>query len=141
VNKIKLTDLEFDGIKNNFIQFLKSQDKFKDYNFNGSGMQVILDLLSANTKYIGTYAHFLLNEAFIDSAYQRRALTSKGKLLNYLPRSKQTAIAEVKIRFDNMTTHPENKTILLKRGNFANATTDPDSLTGDTEEVIKINYR
>jgi len=139
VKRIKLTDLEFDGIKKNFIQFLKSQDKFKDYNFNGSGMQVILDLLSANTKYIGTYAHFLLNEAFIDSAYQRRALASKGKLLNYLPRSKQTAIAEVKIRFDNMTEHPENKTILLKRGNFANASTVPDDLTGDNRNFVLVD--
>ena len=60
-NKLKITDLEFDTIKDNLKSFLKSQSKFQDYDFEGSGMSVLVDLLAYNTHYMGYYANMLGN--------------------------------------------------------------------------------
>lgn len=116
---LQIQSLEFDEIKDNLIQFLKGQDKFKDFNFYGSGFDVILDLLAYNTHYAGFYAHMLANESFIDSAYLKSSLTSKAKLVNYIPRSTNSAIAEVVVSVNGLTEDPTGKSILMKRGEIA----------------------
>ena len=61
-NKITITDLEFDGIKSNLKSYLSSQSQFLDYDFEGSGMNVLLDVLAYNTHYMGYYANMVANE-------------------------------------------------------------------------------
>ena len=66
--KLQVTELDFDQIKTNLKQFLKDQSEFADYDFEGSGMAVLLDLLAYNTHYLGFNANMAANEAFLDSA-------------------------------------------------------------------------
>ena len=65
---LKVTELDFDQIKLNLKNYLQTQSTFNDYDFDGSGLSVLLDVLSYNTHYNAMAAHFALNEAFLDSA-------------------------------------------------------------------------
>ena len=86
-NKITITDLEFDGIKSNLKNYLSSQSQFLDYDFEGSGMNVMLDVLAYNTHYMGYYANMVANEMFLDSASLRESVVSHAKHLNVIPNS------------------------------------------------------
>ena len=66
--KLEISQLDFDGIKDNLKTFLSQQDEFTDYNFEGSGMNVLLDVLAYNTHYLGYNANMLANEMYLDSA-------------------------------------------------------------------------
>ena len=69
--KIEITDLDFDAVKSNFQNFLSQQSQFTDYNFEGSGMSVLMDLLAYNTHYLAFHANMLANEMFLDSSVLR----------------------------------------------------------------------
>ena len=86
-NNIQITNLDFSSIKSNFINYLQSQDTFKDYNFSGSAMSVLLDVLAYNTQYNAYYLNMVANEMFLDSSIQRSSVVSHAKLLNYTPKS------------------------------------------------------
>lgn len=92
---LKVTELDFDQIKTNLKNFLKTQSEFNDYDFDGSGMSVLLDVLAYNTHYNAMNAHFSLNEAFLDSAQIRGNVVTRAKLLGYIPRSILAARAKV----------------------------------------------
>ena len=80
-NKLDISQLDFDGIKDNLKTFLAQQDEFRDYDFEGSGMNVLLDVLAYNTHYLGFNANMLANEMFLDSATQRSSVVSLAKKL------------------------------------------------------------
>ena len=84
---IQVADLDFNSIKSNFITYLQSQDQFKDYNFQGSSLSVLLDLLAYNTQYNAFYLNMVANEMFLDSALQRSSVVSQAKVLDYTPKS------------------------------------------------------
>lgn len=84
---IKVTELDFSSIKSNFITYLQSQDTFKDYNFTGSSLSVLLDVLAYNTQYNAYYLNMVANEMFLDSALQRSSVVSQAKVLDYTPKS------------------------------------------------------
>ena len=86
-DKIRITDLEFDDIKANLKTFLKAQTEFQDYDFEGSGMAIMIDLLAYNTHYMGYYANMLGNEMFLDSTSLRNSAVSHAKHLNVIPSS------------------------------------------------------
>ena len=67
-SRLRVTELDFDEIKDNLKTFLKGQDQFKDYDFEGSGMSVLLDTLAYNTHYLAYNANMLENELFLDSS-------------------------------------------------------------------------
>ena len=69
--KLRVTELDFDEIKDNLKTFLKNQSEFKDYDFEGSGMSILLDTLAYNTHYMGFNANMLANEMFLDSAFKK----------------------------------------------------------------------
>jgi len=134
---LKVNKLDFDDIKENLIEFLKGQEKFKDYNFYGSGFDVILDSLAYNAFYMGTFAHLLANEAFIDSANLRESLTSKAKLFNYIPKSSFSAIADVNVKLDiNEDNEPADEKFLIERGEFAES---GNNLSGLIRKFILID--
>ena len=85
--RIEITDLDFDTVKANFKSFLSQQTQFTDYNFEGSGMSVLMDLLAYNTHYLAFHANMLANEMFIDTALTRASAVSHAKALGYLPSS------------------------------------------------------
>jgi hypothetical protein len=84
---IQLSELDFSSIKSNFITFLQGQDTLKDYDYTGSGLSVLLDVLAYNTQYNAFYLNMVANEMFLDSAIQRSSVVSHAKILNYTPRS------------------------------------------------------
>ena len=98
-NKLKITDLEFDTIKGNLKTFLKAQTQFQDYDFEGSGMSVLVDLLAYNTHYMGYYANMLGNEMFLDSSSLRESVVSHAKHLNVMPTSRRAAKASLNFVF------------------------------------------
>lgn len=86
-SKLQITDLDFTSIKTNIVDFLRSQDTFKDYNFSGSALSTLIDVLAYNTQYNAYYLNMVANEMFLDSSLQRSSVISHAKLLNYTPQS------------------------------------------------------
>src|SRR6056300_411511 len=84
---LNVTELDFADIKQNLKNFLKQQTEFNDYDFDGSGLNVLLDVLAYNTHYNALNAHYSLNESFLDSAQIRGNVVTRAKLLGYTPRS------------------------------------------------------
>ena len=79
--KINVTELDFDNIKQNLKTFLQDQTIFQDYDFDGSGLSVLLDILSYNTHYNALYNNLSINEMFLDSARKRNSVVSLAKTL------------------------------------------------------------
>ena len=100
-NVINLVGLDFDNLKSNFIEFMKNQQQFKDYDFAGSNMNVLLDVLSHNTFKNAFYLNMVASEAFLDSAQLRESVVSHAKELNYVPRSSRSAKATLRYQFTN----------------------------------------
>lgn len=94
---IQLVGLDFDTIKQNLITFLQNQSIFSDYNFTGSGLNVLLDVLAYNTGYLGYYLNMVANESFLDSAKLRESVVSIAKQLGYLPQSRHAAEAIINL--------------------------------------------
>ena len=90
-NNLRVDELNFEGIKTNFKRYLQSQDQFRDYNFDGSGMSVLLDLLAYNTYYNSFYLNMVSAEAFLTTAQKRNSIVNLAKSLNYIPRSISSA--------------------------------------------------
>lgn len=93
----QVTELDFEDIKNNLKVFLSSQDKFSDYDFDASGMNILLDILSYNTQYNALLAHMNINEAFLQSAQLRQNVVSLARTLNYVPKSRKAATAQLDV--------------------------------------------
>ncbi len=95
--KLQVSELDFSSIKSNLIAFLKSQSEFSNFDFAGSGLDVIMDLLSYNTYYNSFYLNMLANEMFLDTAELRNSVVQKAKQIGYTPRSVQGTKAIVKL--------------------------------------------
>jgi hypothetical protein len=102
-SNIQLASLDFNDIKTNFITYLQSQDTFQDYNFKGSGLSILLDILAYNTQYNAFYLNMVANEMFLDTAVQRGSVVSHAKLLNYVPQSSIAPTATVNIVVNGVT--------------------------------------
>jgi len=100
-NKLTVSDLDFDSIKTNLKTFLQSQSEFQDYNFEGSGFAILLDLLAYNTHYLGFNANMLANEMYLDSADIRKNIISLAKMLGYTPTSAKAPTATIDILVNN----------------------------------------
>ena len=109
-NNLKVDELDFNGIKSNFINYLRNQDEFRDYNFDGSGMSVLLDLLAYNTYYNSFYLNMVSSEAFLSTAQKRNSVVNLAKSLNYTPRSTSSATISGTI-VANVTGSPTSVTI------------------------------
>jgi len=96
-DKLNITTLEFEDIKQNLKDFLTTQSTFKDYNFEGSAMSILINLLAYNTYYNAYYLNMLANESFIDTAVVRNSLLSKAKELNYTPTSRRAPTAIINL--------------------------------------------
>ena len=113
---LNVTELDFDLIKNNIKSYLSAQGKYNDYDFEGSGLSILLDILAYNTHYNAMTAHLALNEAFLDSAQIRGNVVSHAKLLGYIPRSVTAPTALARIVVNNPIGTPVPSTLTLSRG-------------------------
>ena len=99
--QLKTTELDFDKIKDNIKTFFKRTDSpFKDLDFDGSGLNQILDILAYNTHYNAVNAHMSVNESFLDTAQIRSNVVSHAKLIGYVPQSRLASTASLNLRLD-----------------------------------------
>ena len=101
--KLEISQLNFDQIKANLKQYLSNQNTFKDYDFEGSGMAVLLDLLAYNTHYLSYNANIAANEMFIDTADLRPSIVSLAKALGYTPNSVRSPVADINVVVNGAT--------------------------------------
>jgi hypothetical protein len=94
-DRLRVTELDFDTIKTNLKTFLNQQSEFTDYDFDGSGLNVLLDILAYNTHYNAYYLNMVANESFLDTALLRDSVVSHAKSLNYVPHSMKAPIATI----------------------------------------------
>ena len=121
--KLDISELDFDTIKTNLKTFLGQQTEFKDYDFEGSGMSVLLDLLAYNTHYLSYNANIAANEMFLDSADLRTNVVSLAKSVGYTPTSSTCSTADIKVVVNNAT----GASLTMSRGTKFSTTVDSQS--------------
>jgi len=109
--RLQISDLDFDQIKTNLKAYLKQQSQFQDYDFEGAGLNILLDILAYNTHYNSYYLNMVANEAFLDTALLRDSVVSHAKTLGYIPFSVTAPRAIVNVTVNSGTTTPETLTI------------------------------
>jgi hypothetical protein len=117
-NKLEVSDFDFDSVKANLKTFLQSQTEFQDYNFEGSGFSILLDILAYNTHYLGFNANMLANEMYLDSADIRKNIVSLAKMLNYTPSSVRSPVASIDIEVNDAT----GSTLTMPKGTIFTTT-------------------
>ena len=122
-SKLDISTLDFDQVKANLKTFLGQQDEFRDYDFEGSGMSVLLDVLAYNTHYLAYNANMLANEMFIDSADLRSSVVSKAKQVGYTPTSTSASTATIDVLVNNAS----GASITMSRGTKFTTTVDGQS--------------
>ena len=94
-NRPVVSNLDFDSIKSDLVDYFKSKPEFNDYEFTGSGLNLLMDILAYNTHYNALAANFLLNESFIDTSLNRNNVVSLAKSMNYIPRSAKSSTTKI----------------------------------------------
>ena len=130
---LRVTEVDFADIKTNLKTYLQSQTQFNDYDFEGSNMSTLLDVLAYNTHYNAFYTNMLANEMFLDTAQQRDSVVSRAKELGYLTRSARGASANVSITFTGIASNisefelPKNTTFTSSINNRTFTFVTPES--------------
>ena len=101
--KLDISELDFDQLKANLKSFLQSQSEFSDYNFEGSGFAVLLDVLAYNTHYLGFNANMIANEMYLDSADVRANVVSLAKMIGYTSASAKAPVASLDVTVNDAT--------------------------------------
>jgi hypothetical protein len=138
-SSIVLTQLDFDSYKDSLKTFLKSQDRFKDYDFDGSNLSVLLDVLSYNTYQNAFYLNMISNEMFLDSAKLRDSVISHAKELNYLPRSFRSSSAVIKLVITSADA--AKRSIVIPKGTSFTSRVDDFTYNFSTTENYVITNR
>jgi hypothetical protein len=138
-SSIVLTQLDFDSYKDSLKTFLKSQDRFKDYDFDGSNLSVLLDVLSYNTYQNAFYLNMISNEMFLDSAKLRDSVISHAKELNYLPRSFRSSSAVIKLVITSSDS--AKRSIVIPKGTSFTSRVDDFTYNFSTTENYVITNR
>lgn len=102
-HRLDISELDFQNIKGSLKRFLSNQNEFKDYNFEGSSLAILLDLLAYNTHYLAYNTNFVANEMYLDTAQLRSSVASLAKLVGYTPNSARAPIADLKLVINDGT--------------------------------------
>lgn len=138
-SSIILTQLDFTEYKNSLKSYLREQQEFQDYDFDGSNLSVLLDILAYNTYQNAFYLNMVSNEMFLDSAKLRDSVISHAKELNYLPRSFTSAKASIQLR---ITPSDSNKnSIVVPKGTSFITRVDDFSYSFNTTENLVITNK
>lgn len=113
-DRLRVTELDFDQIKQNLKTYLKAQSEFTDYDFEGSGLNILLDILAYNTHYNAYYMNMVANESFLDTALLRDSVISHAKVLGYVPYSRKAPRAT--LNFTVATSSNTPATITIPKG-------------------------
>lgn len=141
-SNLKVSDLDFDSIKSNLIEFLKSKPGFTDYDYEGSGLAVLIDLLAYNAHYEAVIANQVMNELTIDTARNRNIVALHAKRLGYTPRSAKASRTRVNLEVLNPVGNPA--TLTLGRGAQFSATVDNETFgftTLEPKTIARTNNR
>ena len=150
--KITTSELDFDAIKSNIKTYLEGQSQFSDYDFEGSSLSVLLDILAYNTHYNALYTNLAVNESFLDSASKRSSVVSRAKEIGYIPHSATGATAKVNIVVSNTTTttpasltipknQPFSATVDGTTYNFYNTSAAVGTLSGSTYTFTDVEIK
>jgi hypothetical protein len=134
--RISVSELDFDNIKANLKEYLKGQDAFSDYDFEGSGLSILLDVLAYNTHYNGIYTNLAINEMFIDSASKRSSVVSLAKSLGYTPNSATCASATVTLNITSPAPGPS--VVIVPAYTQFNTTVDGNSYAFYTTQEYNV---
>ena len=110
-NNVRVTELDFDTIKDNLKTYLRNQSQFTDYDFDASNLNVLLDILAYNTHYNAVLANMVSNEMFLDTALKRSSVVSLAKQINYTPQSRRSATANLTVAVSNVPSAPNFLTL------------------------------
>jgi hypothetical protein len=136
---LEVTDVDFEDIRSNLKTYLGSQTQFQDYDFEGSNMAVLLDILAYNTHYNAFYTNMIANEMFLDTAQQRDSVVSRSKELGYVTRSARGATANVTLTFTGISNTVSSFT-LPKNSKFTTTIDDiAYTFVTPTDHVIENN--
>ena len=133
---IKSTDLDFSTIKNNLKISLAEKSEFSDYNFEGSGLSNILDVLATNTHYNALIANFALNESYLSTAQLRSSLVSLAEGIGYIPKSKTASKATLTLSTNTGDLSGRPSTLSLPTGTKFTSTVDDVTYTFQTRQTV-----
>ena len=133
-NKLVVSDYDFDAIKLNLKSFLQGQTQFQDYDFEGSSLNILLDILSYNTHYLAYLANMATNEVYLDSADIRNNIVSLAKMIGYTPSSPKAPMASIDIKVNNAT----GTNITMNKGTIFTTSVDDVSYQYVTNSDITI---
>ena len=134
---LRVAELDFDLIKENLKEFLRSKPEFTDYEFEGSALSVLIDLLSYNTHYNAVIGNMLLQELYLDTAVKKQSLALIAKRLGYLPRSYTAAKAVVTLE---VFPYDQPDVLTLGRNSkFSTRITATENAFFSTRDAVTIN--
>ena len=133
---LQVSELDFEDIRSNLKTYLSTQTQFQDYNFEGSTIATLLDVLAYNTHYNAYYLNMVGNEMFLDTAQQRDSVVSRAKELGYTPVSSRGSSATINLLFNGANNAVASFTI-PKNSTFT-STIDDLTYTYVTTEATKV---
>jgi hypothetical protein len=133
-NKLVVSDYDFDAIKVNLKSFLQGQTSFQDYDFEGSSLNILLDILSYNTHYLAYLANMSTNELYLDSADIRNNIVSLAKMIGYTPSSPRAPMASIDIQLNNAT----GTSVTMSKGSVFTSTVENVSYQYITNSDVTI---
>lgn len=136
-NRPVVASLDFDQIKSDLVSFFKDRPEFKDYNFEGSGLNLLMDILAYNTHYNALAANFQLNESFLDTALIRQNVVSLAKSLNYVPRSSRAATTTLNLVVPRRNNEPY---FIIPGGTLFQSSVGNQKLNFYTIQDYSVNY-
>ena len=139
-SQINVTDLDFDAISESMKNYLKGQDKFKDYDFEGSSMSVLIDMLAYTAHISAMNTNIAASELFLDSAQIRKNVVSRAKDLGYIPTSESAATATIDLKMKGVrnadATYPTETEMTIPSGAIFNTVYD-----GSTYKFVVVNSK
>lgn len=138
--KLVVSELDFSEIKNNLKSYLRDQTEFTDFNFEASGMSVLLDILAYNTHYMAYYSNMIANELFMDTALLRDSVVSHAKMLGYTPVSYVCPQAKIDLQIVRSQGNTQTTLTLPKFTRFQSTPIDSVSYTFINEESAIAEY-
>ena len=133
-NKLVVSDYDFDAVKSNLKSFLQGQTSFQDYDFEGSSLNILLDILSYNTHYLAYLANMSTNELYLDSADIRNNIVSLAKMIGYTPSSPRAPMASIDVQINNAT----GSSVTMSKGTVFTTTVENTSYQYVTNSDITI---
>jgi len=110
-NRLQVSELDYDQIRTNLKTYLQSQTQFQDYDFEGSALSTVIDVLAYNTFYNSFNANMMANELYLDTAQVRNNVISHAKTLGYIPRSRTSSFAGIDVTVNSPAGNPASLTI------------------------------